>query len=325
MNDDDLDALAPLVRAVGAPPTSEELRGEAAILAAYRTSTARNRSLHGGLRLVSSTGMTVAAGALVLSMTGVTAAAYTSALPHGVQRAAHRLFHRIGVPAPPPDRAASDDLTTATRPLDLRTAGPTPVPRRAAERRGLWAVLQGPAVVPAGTTVRVDLRMPATAVVSGQTATLLGRTPGTASWTAVARVRVSPLGTATATVPRLAHALLVRWSLPVPHGANRLGPVTEVFVRPALTTSLSTASAAQGRTVVLSVTSEPAQQGRPVRLQQLLSGRWVDLGRAMIDARGHAAFRLDTSRTGTSTYRCVLAPDVLFAGATTTPLTLSVR
>lgn len=94
-----------LVRALTAPGTPQELAGEEAALAAFRTAVAARRPFgRARLRLAAGTGISAVTVAAVLSGGMVTAAAYTARLPDPVQRVAHHLLHHVGVPAPRSDR-----------------------------------------------------------------------------------------------------------------------------------------------------------------------------------------------------------------------------
>jgi hypothetical protein len=298
------DGLLPLRLAAQAPATAEELSGEAAVLAAFRAGAARHRRR--GLRVVPGAGLTAAAAVVALSMTGMTAAAYTSALPHEVQRTAHRIFHRIGVPAArEPHRAGA----------------------RGGEATG-WAgrpVVPAAGVVPVGTAVRVGLRWyddrgPALVVV-----TLLTRTPGAAAWTAVGRAVLDRTGRASVTLPRVEHSLQLRWSLQEGSTTAVLGPVSELLARPTTATRLSRAGVVVRGAASLSLVTAPAQAGRLAVLERLVQGRWEVVADAPLDVRGRAVFRLDTRRSGSTTYRCVLPSGALFATATGSPVTLTVR
>lgn len=105
----------PLVRALRAPGTSDELAGEGAILAAYRSARRRR----GGLVRRLGLGGTTAVLAIGLSG-GVAAATWTNRLPDPVQRIAHDAFGAIGVPGP----RADFDAPTAVQPQRLDPATP---------------------------------------------------------------------------------------------------------------------------------------------------------------------------------------------------------
>ncbi len=116
---------APLVRALRAPGTPEELADEARFVAAYRRS---GRSPARGGRAIGRIGVGGAALLAAVTLTGgVAAAAYTQRLPHSVQAIAHDAFGGVGVP---PERAPAPPMTAPTPP-----AAPDPGPT-ASEQSG---------------------------------------------------------------------------------------------------------------------------------------------------------------------------------------------
>jgi hypothetical protein len=87
----------PLVQALTASGTSDELSGEGAALAAFRTSSPARRR-RGVVRLLGTGATSVALLGVIGG--GVAAAAYTRSLPDHVQSFVHDVFAPIGVPAP---------------------------------------------------------------------------------------------------------------------------------------------------------------------------------------------------------------------------------
>jgi hypothetical protein len=124
------EGLSVLLDAAKAPATAGELAGESAAVAGFAaarrgvapTGSPRGRR-HVRVPLVARTvAMKVAAGFVVLTVSGTALAAETGALPATAQRHAHRMFSSLGVPAPTP----------GSRPLRSGTgAGPSgdPTPR----------------------------------------------------------------------------------------------------------------------------------------------------------------------------------------------------
>ena len=99
MTQDDLTPWqdTPLVQALTASGSADELAGEDAALAAFRTS-ASGRRRRGVVRFLGTGATSVALLGVVGG--GVAAAAYTRSLPSPVQSFAHDVFGPIGVPAP---------------------------------------------------------------------------------------------------------------------------------------------------------------------------------------------------------------------------------
>jgi hypothetical protein len=130
--------VAALLAALSAPPDTEELAGQAAVLAVF-AAAARSRPV--GMRLLTPRRSRVltklltakaAAAALGVLMTGGVAAA-TGNLPAPAQQAAHALLGGAGVPAP-----AEATATTRAHPVGPDVAGPA--------ARGLcraWSAGQG--------------------------------------------------------------------------------------------------------------------------------------------------------------------------------------
>ncbi|MDR7254456.1 outer membrane biosynthesis protein TonB [Nocardioides sp. BE266] len=107
-HDDDLSPWNddPLVRALRAPGSDDELAGESEFLAAFRAAQPAAQTAHpsgrGRLRLVGRRlggGGTAVVVAVALGA-GAAAAAYTQNLPDPVQRAVHGVLGPVGVPAP---------------------------------------------------------------------------------------------------------------------------------------------------------------------------------------------------------------------------------
>src|SRR5579884_3703325 len=136
---DDLQAWRddPLVQALTAPGTAEELADEQRALDTFRSAGPRRlRMLH---RL--GAGGTALSIALVASG-GVAAAAYSRALPAPLQQAASTVFGWAAVPAPPPAARRIASGNHAHLAARARPAGSAP------------AVVSPPAVTPAATPTK---------------------------------------------------------------------------------------------------------------------------------------------------------------------------
>jgi hypothetical protein len=138
----------PLVRALRAPGTPEELADEARFVAAF--SAAHQSVAHSGRggrtrrrgRVVGRVGVGGAALIATVTLTGgMAAAAYTQRLPHLVQVIAHDAFGGVGVPParpvspqtraprPTPTPTPTPSATASGRPEDRRTPDDKPSPR----------------------------------------------------------------------------------------------------------------------------------------------------------------------------------------------------
>lgn len=185
--DDDLGELAdsPLVRALRAPGTPDELAGEEQVLAAFREQHGGRRRRRGPGRVVGriGTGGTALITAIALTGGGVAAAAYNQALPDRVQAFAHDALGGLGVPpartpepaGPPsgPDagalRSRATDAPTEHSPRARPSAGrPEDRPRR----RGRASVRRHEA--PTGPAV-VRVSLSARTVTPGESTTISAR------------------------------------------------------------------------------------------------------------------------------------------------------
>lgn len=111
-----LNDVAELVVALQAPATAAELKGVDQAVALFSTRKPRSR-----LRLVTATGITSGAVIAVLATGVLAAAAGTAHLPDPVQRLAHRVLHRLGVPKPhsAPKKKAACASCSRRRPADV--------------------------------------------------------------------------------------------------------------------------------------------------------------------------------------------------------------
>jgi hypothetical protein len=118
--------LSYLLAAAAAPPSSDELVGLAAAVAAYERAglTTGETAVRAPRRswLTRSLAVKAAAGTAVLLMGGTALAAETGNLPNGAQQQAHDLFSGLGVP-PPGVRVGATPA-----PGDTPSAPPTPAP-----------------------------------------------------------------------------------------------------------------------------------------------------------------------------------------------------
>jgi len=162
--DDDLGAWRddPLVAALTAPGSPDELSGESAALAMFRSNGPRR------LRVLRRLGTSGTALTIALLGSGGVAAAYTNSLPGPLQNAVHSVFSGIGVPpAPRPSRDAGgavrihaghhpgttapvtpppDDASPAGPVLIAETPHPTPVGHFPRSRPPARATAVDPAV-----------------------------------------------------------------------------------------------------------------------------------------------------------------------------------
>lgn len=116
----------PLVRALRAPGSPDELADESAFVAAFR---AKQRQAASVRRLGARLGLSATAAVTTVVLTAGVAAAYNQALPDPVQRLAAVVLGPIGVKGPAPHRHATSlpHVTHPTSPVTLH-AHPTSTP-----------------------------------------------------------------------------------------------------------------------------------------------------------------------------------------------------
>jgi len=79
-------------------------------------------------------------------------------------------------------------------------------------------------------------------------------------------------------------------------------------VHPIVTSTLSSDTAAQGATVMMTGTVTPVVAHQKVTRQRLINGKWVAKGTTRVNRHGHFSFALRPSRTGTYLYRAWVGP-----------------
>lgn len=283
MKDDayDIDlGTSELLRALTAAGSDRELQGEDAAVAAFRAAVSgRGPRRHGRLRLASGLGATLAASGLLLSATAVTAAAYTSTLPHAAQRTAHHLFHRLGVPGPPEPvtRGSAASSHPTGDPDDRSRASDHRVPRLPAARLEL-RVDAATAVV--GQTVHASVRG---SLHSGVLVLLEARHPGELSWTVAGRQAARAGREVVLSTGPLAATVELR---AVVEHTGTVSAVVRVHVRPRLSFDADPSRHA------LRVLTDAGERGRAVVLQELVGGSWEEVQQTAVDAHGAATFRL---------------------------------
>jgi hypothetical protein len=343
VTDDDLRDYAndPIVRALQAPGTPEELAGELQALAAYRRVMTPRR----GARLAGRFG----AGATILvvgiGLSGGVAAAFGRVLPSPIQQVAHHLLGPVGVPAPHHHavRAATTSAPATVTPSTTPSAGPaqptTPVhhhsskrhvvpPARREAKRHATAT-PAPTPDPTPPTPSPTPTAPAVAAVS-VSVTSADVQPG-ATDAATARVTTSagePVPGATVTLQEQ-FAGESDWStagtattdsngsatigLPtVTHNLvlrmlTRGGPHSssvDVTVVPPVSVSLDDGT---NGTTDVTVQAQGAQAGDTVELARRQDGAWQAIGSGVLDGSGAVTFAVTPPPRGTTTYRATLS------------------
>jgi hypothetical protein len=287
------EAPDPLLRALTAPGTPEELAGEQAAVALFHA--ARRSPARPARRMIPSFG--IAAAAAGLAAAALAGGAYSAVLPGPLQHMAHKVLAPIGVP----DTGKPHTATPAT----AGSATPEPVASAAPRPRSTLAPVQPALAVAhsqilAGSTDRLTLRVPAG---PGVRVELLVRAAGTDRWHQVATAVTGRGGETTFVTRRLTRNTVFRVAVP---GQPASVPVA-VTVLPRLTFTVTGGSAPGTATVTVS--SHYADPGDLVMLQILVRGGWktvaeqqLSLDRKaafVIAAGGHGPYRIDLPATAT--------------------------
>jgi hypothetical protein len=146
----------PLIQALRAPGTPDELARETEYAEAFRAAAGHRR-----LRLVGRAGVAGGAVAVTIALSAGVAAAYTNALPEPVQRLAHRVLGPVGVPAVhagahearrrPHAPTPTASPTVVPHPGDAGSPSPTPTPTRTASPRPTRPATATPSGTPSPT------------------------------------------------------------------------------------------------------------------------------------------------------------------------------
>lgn len=334
VSEDETWEVEPLVRALRAPGTPEELAGEATLLSAYREAHAAPQSVR---RLVGRFGLgaTSAVAAVVLSA-GV-AAAYTQALPDPVQRIAHGVLGPVGVPAPqkqePAARVAlpepSPTSSASTTPTATPTATPTrspgpgrPSPTRAPAAPPTVGTTGSPADLPSptpepgatpttGTTspprpvpAAVAVRTSSSRVPAGGTARVIGSLTaddGSALRRRTVSFWVRPVGGSWSKVgtARTDRAGRVSFTTPALDRTTRVRLGTPSGVLSEVLTvvvvpQLVVSVVEQGGTSTVTVSTTGAREGETVTAFRSVGGKLVRVGSARVGPDGSAVVSVPT-------------------------------
>ncbi len=333
-------AVDEVVSALTAPPTAAELTGEEQAVAAFRAARARRSSV------LLRTSVGAATTGLVLSITGA-AAAYTGHLPTSVQRVAHHLLGRVGVPQPTagggvrvaaPAREGSWRRETASgaRPgAETRHGTNGPAGRRRSGRPGqtMLTLVARRDTVTAGQRVVLTARLWTTErgpLVSRQLR-LFARADAATAWSS------RPLQTRTTDGDGLVSFAVTDVSereqyvaVFPPASASPTGCVSSqvvtVSVAWAETLTADATTTRPGRDGVrrFTVAVSPHASGRRVWLQVYSEGVWKDYTSTVLSTSSTGEFRVWETTTGTYVFRTWMPPDSGRVGAASTPVRLTV-
>jgi hypothetical protein len=319
----------PLVRALRAPGTPQELAGQSEFVAAYRAQQPRGSVR----RLVGRFGIGATTAVTTIALSAGVAAAYGRVLPDPVQRIAHSVLGPVGVPAPTtgkqklPVVAPTGSVTaprTSATPGARATPSGKPLPTSATTSAGSVRTTQ-PSQTPAPTDLPTPTSSPTTTATPG-----VHRTPSSVSAAASDR---KVLAGSTVTVTGLVAAQdgtalrgrLVRlmgraggkWTELATGRTNRTGyvaletPTLEentglrlsvghgvrsalvgVVVLPVLRAGVAEAAG----TTTVTITTRGGREGDVVTAYRRKGDSWVAVGSAQLDADGTATLAVPTPR-----------------------------
>ncbi|MET3960478.1 hypothetical protein ABIE44_000412 [Marmoricola sp. OAE513] len=334
-DDEDFSSDDPIVRALRAPGTPDELAGERDFVAAFAA-----QRHHGSVRRIFSrvgVGATTAVAAVALS-TGV-AAAYTGGLPDPVQELAHDVLGPVGVPAPDPVRppvvSRTPERTAGASPTAGAT-GPTATPTPTASATepsapGSTATASSLPTTSAPPTAPIGAPTPTASSSTGATVPPVRRVPAAVSIEVSDRrvpadTPVTVTGVVTAedghrlrkrSVRLMARVGKQRWTQVAAAKTDRRGQVAITSPALARTSELRLATANkvrsnavrvvvvpvvtasstnEGGTTTITVSVRGARAGDAVAVLRRKDGTYVRLTQAGLDADGTAVLTVPTPR-----------------------------
>jgi hypothetical protein len=308
----------PVVRALLAPATDDELAGAPQIVEAYREQVATwpRRRRH-GLRLSTGAGVVV----IGVALSGGVAAAYTGLLPSPVQQAIHNALGPIAPPAPHPNKrverpaatptslpgavrpastpspprsegvrsapalapatpGASPGVAAPASPVPSAVASPTPSPT-AAPRPVLVASASRRAVpVHQGLSLKGTLTRDGTAL-DGRNVQAMQMLVGGKSWQQVASGTTADDGSVALRVPALTRNVRLRLV-----GRGVVSNVLTVTVLPKVT---ATVTKVDNRYAIVA-TADGADPGETATLLRLDGTEWVEVARRPFDGNARVRF-----------------------------------
>jgi hypothetical protein len=290
----------------------------------------------------------IAAGATAAALVGgFAAAAYAAALPAPVQHVVYDALHRIGVPDsqhhphsggglgpgaglhpslhPSPGGSAGHRTAPASRPAasphptTSRSGGPHPsvspsgtatTPPGGSTGTAAITASASAAQIPAGTPVTISGQLTrAGKAVAGVTVTLWERPAGQLAWHRAGKQVTSSAGSVAVTVASLKTNATFRFT---DRDGRASGPAV-VTVVPGISTSLTTGSRRVND--YFQVSTQYAQSGDTVRLQEYEAGSWVTIRTRQLNAAGQTTFVLAAKNFTGLQLRAVLAATRLHARA----------
>jgi hypothetical protein len=309
--------LDQLIRALTADGYPQELAGRETVLAAFRTARSQpepRRRLRLNVRPTGSARLGALAGAVVMSLAALTAAAYAQALPAPVQHIAYSVFASFGVPDSRPAAPAQPHASPTSAHV-RGTPGHHKVPSRSAKNscpcpaRSTHPAIKGSTL----TLAAARTQFPANGWDSfagrltyqgrpeqGVRLVLLEQTAGTSGWQHEGSGVTGARGRVSVGVPHLTQN--ASFELASPNGAV-VSPLISVTVIPHVSLWRGSAQPGINRLVV---GSRFGDIGDVVVLEELVGGAWQTVASHPLDAAHQASFDLAEAKSAGHYYRALL-------------------
>jgi hypothetical protein len=305
--------LDQLIRALTADGYPQELAGRETALTAFRTAQSRpqpRRRARLNVRPTGSARLGAVAGAVALTLAGLTAAAYAQVLPAPVQRIAYSVFAPFGVPD---SRSAAPAQPHASAGSAHRRSTPRhhSAPLRSAKgtARSTHPAIKGSTL----TLAAARTQFPANGWDSfagrltydgrpeqGVRLVLLEQTAGSSSWQHEGSGVTGPRGRVRVGVPHLTQN--ASFELASPNGAV-VSPLISVTVIPHVSLWRGSAQPGINRLVA---GSHFGDVGDAVVLEELVDGAWQTVASQPLDAAHQASFDLPEAKSAGHYYRALL-------------------
>lgn len=325
----------PLVRALRAPGSAEELADEQDFVAAFHAARPRGRAVR---RLVGRIGLGATTALATVAFTGgMAAAAYTRVLPEPVQDFAHSVFGPVGVPGrhherhdrqatrtPTPNPASTLGVTLGVTPSTRPTHGPGPLghptgtatpggrPSPRGPAPGTATTPSGPSpTTGSGTPVRVPAAVTATTpdsevpvATSVPVSGVVTDAAGHRLRNRVVRLAARPAGGTWSVMARGttdARGQVTVDSAPLQVNTRLrlvVKGVTSAPVRVVVDPVLTATASAAGGSTTITITATGGRPGDTVTAYRRQGTALVSVGSVRLDASGSATITVPTPRRG---------------------------
>ena len=306
--------LDQLIRALTADGYPQELAGRETALTAFRTAQSRpqpRRRARLNVRPTGSARLGAVAGAVALTLAGLTAAAYAQVLPAPVQRIANSVFAPFGVPDSRSAAPARPHASAGSAAHRRSTPRHHSAPLRSAKgtARSTHPAIKGSTL----TLAAARTQFPANGWDSfagrltyhgrpeqGVRLVLLEQTAGSSGWQHEGSGVTGPRGRVRVGVPHLTQN--ASFELASPNGAV-VSPLISVTVIPHVSLWRGSAQPGINRLVA---GSHFGDVGDAVVLEELVDGAWQTVASQPLDSAHQASFDLPEAKSAGHYYRALL-------------------